>query len=338
MMIPLGVVIVAAIVVPWYAALYHEHGWTYIRSFLDQRERRAVHVGRRASASTAASGSTCRSSSATRSRGRSCCRAPRSPRGRRAPASRPCCGAGSPPSSASSRCRRGSRISTSFRSSSAVAALGGVTIARGLSDERWKTWVSATLAVAGALLALAGAAVLYLFETAGRVYALDAALIVGAIGLAGGVVVAVLRGRAQARGRRAVAPRRDGRRQLGVRRPRAAGVRALQAGPGIQPRAAGTPAAGGRRRALPGLAAEHGLLPAPARGPVRRRSAVREGDPVGQAGLRRAVGGRLQGARAADRRPDVRDRPAADLRGETAAGPRPAAAARAAADHATVVR
>ena len=34
MMIPLGIVIVAAIVVPWYAALYREHGWTYIKSFL----------------------------------------------------------------------------------------------------------------------------------------------------------------------------------------------------------------------------------------------------------------------------------------------------------------
>jgi 4-amino-4-deoxy-L-arabinose transferase-like glycosyltransferase len=71
---------------------------------------------------------------------------------------------------------------------SAVAALGGVTIARGLADDRWKTWVSVTLAVAGALLAIAGGAVLFLFETAGRVYALDAALIVGAVGLAGGVV------------------------------------------------------------------------------------------------------------------------------------------------------
>jgi 4-amino-4-deoxy-L-arabinose transferase-like glycosyltransferase len=33
MMLPLGIVIIAVIVVPWYAALYHEHGWTYIRSF-----------------------------------------------------------------------------------------------------------------------------------------------------------------------------------------------------------------------------------------------------------------------------------------------------------------
>ena len=34
MMIPLGVLIVAAIVVPWYATVYHQHGWTYIKSFI----------------------------------------------------------------------------------------------------------------------------------------------------------------------------------------------------------------------------------------------------------------------------------------------------------------
>ena len=34
LMIPAGVVIIAAIVVPWYAALYARHGWTYIGSFL----------------------------------------------------------------------------------------------------------------------------------------------------------------------------------------------------------------------------------------------------------------------------------------------------------------
>ena len=34
LMIPAGVLIVAAIVVPWYTALYHQHGLTYIRSFL----------------------------------------------------------------------------------------------------------------------------------------------------------------------------------------------------------------------------------------------------------------------------------------------------------------
>jgi len=34
MMIPLGLVIVLAIVVPWYAALYQRYGWTYITSFI----------------------------------------------------------------------------------------------------------------------------------------------------------------------------------------------------------------------------------------------------------------------------------------------------------------
>ncbi|MEO8078490.1 MAG: phospholipid carrier-dependent glycosyltransferase, partial [Acidobacteriota bacterium] len=34
MMIPTGALVVLAIVVPWYAALYHRYGWTYITSFL----------------------------------------------------------------------------------------------------------------------------------------------------------------------------------------------------------------------------------------------------------------------------------------------------------------
>ena len=34
MMIPLGVLVVAAIVIPWYAALYQRDGWTYIQSFV----------------------------------------------------------------------------------------------------------------------------------------------------------------------------------------------------------------------------------------------------------------------------------------------------------------
>jgi 4-amino-4-deoxy-L-arabinose transferase-like glycosyltransferase len=34
MMLPLGVVIVAIIVLPWYAAIYERHGWGYIESFI----------------------------------------------------------------------------------------------------------------------------------------------------------------------------------------------------------------------------------------------------------------------------------------------------------------
>jgi 4-amino-4-deoxy-L-arabinose transferase-like glycosyltransferase len=79
---------------------------------------------------------------------------------------------------------------------SAVAALGGMAIERGLADARWRTSLDVTLAVAGALLAIAGAAVLFLFQAAGRVYALDAALLVGILGLAGGLgtlLLAVMR-------------------------------------------------------------------------------------------------------------------------------------------------
>jgi 4-amino-4-deoxy-L-arabinose transferase-like glycosyltransferase len=192
MMIPTGVLIIAVIVIPWYAAIYQEHGWTHIRSFLisDNVERFTSGVG---------------------------VRQPRGPwfylpivLSDAFPWSvlLPC--------AAVAAWKTRTRIETLlwcwiaaivgffslsagkqdlyiFPIVSAVAALGGVTIARGLpgsNDERWKNGVAVTLAVAGGLLALSGAAVLYLFETAGRVYALDSALIVGAVGLAGGLVTA----------------------------------------------------------------------------------------------------------------------------------------------------
>jgi 4-amino-4-deoxy-L-arabinose transferase-like glycosyltransferase len=34
MMLPIGLVIVSAIVLPWYLAIYHQHGWHYIEAFL----------------------------------------------------------------------------------------------------------------------------------------------------------------------------------------------------------------------------------------------------------------------------------------------------------------
>jgi 4-amino-4-deoxy-L-arabinose transferase-like glycosyltransferase len=191
MMLPLGLLIVAAIVVPWYAALYNEQGWTYIKSFLisENVERFTSGVG---------------------------VRQPRPPW-----FYLPIVLSDSFPWSLLLPCaavaawKTRTRIETLlwcwiaaivgffslsvgkqdlyiFPIVSAVAALGGLAIARGLSDARWRTWLSVTLAVAGALLALAGGAVLYLFETAGRVYALDAALIVGAVGVAGGVLTVFL--------------------------------------------------------------------------------------------------------------------------------------------------
>jgi 4-amino-4-deoxy-L-arabinose transferase-like glycosyltransferase len=74
----------------------------------------------------------------------------------------------------------------------AVAALGGIAMHRGLARPEWQGWVTRTLAATGALLAIAGAAVLYLFETAGRTYALDSAALVGSLAVAGGVITLVL--------------------------------------------------------------------------------------------------------------------------------------------------
>lgn len=190
MMLPLGIVIVAAIVVPWYYALYREHGWTYISSFLinENVERFTQGVG------------------------------VRQPR----PIwfYLPVVLSDSFPWSvllfaAAAAWKQRTRIETllwcwiaaivvffSFSAGKqdlyifpivpAVAALGGMAIHRGLSQPEWRGWLTRTLAVTGFLLAIAGAAVVWLFDTAGRVYALDGALIVGAIGLAGGLVTLFL--------------------------------------------------------------------------------------------------------------------------------------------------
>jgi 4-amino-4-deoxy-L-arabinose transferase-like glycosyltransferase len=190
MMLPLGVLIIAIIVVPWYATLYNEHGWMYIRSFFisENIERFTSGVG---------------------------VRQPRGPL-----FYFPVVLSDSFPWSlllfaAAAAWKQRSRVETLlwcwiaaivgffslsagkqdlyiFPIVAAVAGLGGAAIQRGLAVPGWGRWVTGTVAVTGLLLALAGAAVLALFQTAGRVYALDSALIVGAIGLAGGIVTTVL--------------------------------------------------------------------------------------------------------------------------------------------------
>ena len=191
MMIPLGIVIVAAIVVPWYAALYREHGWTYIQSFLisENVERFTQGVGVRQS---------------------------------RGPwFYLPVVLSDSFPwsillfAAAALAWKERSRILTLlwcwiasivvffslsagkqdlyiFPIVPAVAALAGITIGRGLAERAWSRWVTRTLAAIGALLAIGGATVLLLFETAGRTYALESAALVGGLALAGGVVALVL--------------------------------------------------------------------------------------------------------------------------------------------------
>ena len=190
MMLPVGILIVAAIVVPWYYALYREHGWTYISSFLinENVERFTQGVG------------------------------VRQPR----PIwfYLPVVLSDSFPWSvllfaAAAAWKQRTRVETllwcwigaivvffSFSAGKqdlyifpivpAVAALGGIAIQRGLAQPQWRGWLTRTIAVTGFLLAVAGGAVVWLFDTAGRVYALDGALAVGAVALAGGVVTLFL--------------------------------------------------------------------------------------------------------------------------------------------------
>jgi 4-amino-4-deoxy-L-arabinose transferase-like glycosyltransferase len=191
MMIPLGLVIVAAIVVPWYAALYQEHGWTYIQSFLisENVERFTQGLG------------------VQQSRGPGFYL--------------PVVLSDSFPwslllfAAAAAAWKQRTRIETLlwcwigsivvffslsagkqdlyiFPIVPAVAALGGLAIQRGLDRREWTGWLTGTMATMGALLAIAGAAVLFLFETAGRTYALDSAAIVGGAALSGGLVALVL--------------------------------------------------------------------------------------------------------------------------------------------------
>lgn len=70
----------------------------------------------------------------------------------------------------------------------AVAALAGSFIVRadfGL-QRRWRTALRATATAMGALLAVGGAGALYVFQSGGSVYALDGAALVGAVAVIGG--------------------------------------------------------------------------------------------------------------------------------------------------------
>jgi 4-amino-4-deoxy-L-arabinose transferase-like glycosyltransferase len=75
----------------------------------------------------------------------------------------------------------------------AVAALAGVVIARGLSQEpRASRAIRITTATVGIVVALIAAGVIYLFRAGGTPYALDGALTAGVAGAAGGAAVTVL--------------------------------------------------------------------------------------------------------------------------------------------------
>ena len=191
MMIPLGAVIVAAIVVPWYFALYREHGWTYISSFLinENVERFTQGVGVRQPRPIWFYLPVVLSDSFPWSM--------------------------LLPVAAYASWRSRSRIDSllwcwiaaivgffSFSAGKqdlyifpivpAVAALGGMAIVRSLDGTLRPRGLSWTLGITGVILALTGAAIIALFVAAGTVYSLDSALIVGIVGLIGGLAIAGL--------------------------------------------------------------------------------------------------------------------------------------------------
>jgi 4-amino-4-deoxy-L-arabinose transferase-like glycosyltransferase len=191
LMIPLGILIVAAIVVPWYALLYQQHGWTYITSFFiaENVERYTSGLGVRQQRGLGFYVPVVFSDSF--------------------PISAFLLAAGA------MWLREKDRLQTllwcwilaifgffSFSAGkqdlyifpivAAVAGLGGAALARGLSDPAWRTWMRWTLVVTGGLLAAAGAGVVWLFEAGGRVYALNGAMAVGMCALLGGALVVAL--------------------------------------------------------------------------------------------------------------------------------------------------
>ncbi|OFW09848.1 MAG: hypothetical protein A3H96_22710 [Acidobacteria bacterium RIFCSPLOWO2_02_FULL_67_36] len=211
MLLPAGIVIVLAIVVPWYAALYHQYGWMYIRSFLldENVARYAAGVGVQVSRppwyylpvllSDPFPWSLCLFGGAAAwfADRRQARLAPRDA-----------------PAEERSTEHRAFRVRTLlwlwvgvivvffslsaakqdlyvFPVVPAVAALGGLFIAGagGPAPARALGWT--TLAM-GLVLAIAGAGVLYVFETAGKIYALDGAAFVGMVGAAGGLSTLIL--------------------------------------------------------------------------------------------------------------------------------------------------
>jgi 4-amino-4-deoxy-L-arabinose transferase-like glycosyltransferase len=190
MMIPLGIVIVGVIVVPWYFALYREQGWTYISSFLinENVERFTQGVGVRQpraiwfyipvvlSDSFPLSVLVFAAAAAWKERTQI--------------ETLLWCWIGSIVVFFSFSA--GKQDLYIFPIVPAVAALAGIAIQRGLERPEWRKWVTGTVAVTGGLLTIAGAAVVSLFNTAGRVYALDSALIVGVLALTGGIAALAL--------------------------------------------------------------------------------------------------------------------------------------------------
>ena len=211
MMIPVGVLIVLAIVVPWYAALYQRYGWTYITSFivgeniarytegLGVEQRRGFFFYLPVVLSDSFPWSLCLfGAAALWFVDRRVWRGPNT-----VPYSR---------DDLAFRVRTLLWlwllvVVTFFTFSAAkqdlyifpivpaVAALAGLFIAR-RSDDRGTSplprTLRATAGLIGLLLAVAGAGTFYIFETVGKVYALHGAAFVGGAAAVGGAVALTL--------------------------------------------------------------------------------------------------------------------------------------------------
>jgi 4-amino-4-deoxy-L-arabinose transferase-like glycosyltransferase len=215
MMIPAGLIVVLAIAVPWYAALYQRYGWTYITSFfvgeniarytegLGVETRRGPSFYIPVVFSDSFPWSLCLFGAAGLWL--------KEWRTRRSGAAVNSSDAGQANQALASRLRSllwlWVLVTVGFFTFSAakqdlyifpivpaVAALGGLFIARQARDGRPESprALRATAAAIGLLLAFAGAGTLYIFQTAGKVYALDGAAFVGAAAAAGGGLAVVL--------------------------------------------------------------------------------------------------------------------------------------------------
>jgi 4-amino-4-deoxy-L-arabinose transferase-like glycosyltransferase len=210
MMIPLGTVIVLALVVPWYAALYSRDGWTYIWSFFvgENLGRFTAGLGVEPSRGPGfyvpviftdsfpwslflIAGAAWWFGDRTSARARG---------------------------DASFRIRtllwiwiltivafftlsRAKQDLYIFPIVPAVAALAGTFIIRADVgfERRWRTALRATAAAIGALLAIGGAGALYVFQSGGSVYALDGAALIGVLAMAGGTAACLVAASGRAR-------------------------------------------------------------------------------------------------------------------------------------------
>ena len=208
LMLPAGALIVAAIAVPWYAALYAEHGWTYIRTFfIDENLARYAAPY---DATAAGRGLlfyvpvlltdlfpwSIFLPAALYAAARTVWTAPAGARTRRLPLLLLVWVAVIVGFFTLSKTKQDLYI---FPAVTAIAALVGgllgpaVTAAPGAARPlvRW------TALAAGVLIAVAGAGILFLFASAARIYAIDGATLTGWAAVIAGLAAAVfaLRGR-----------------------------------------------------------------------------------------------------------------------------------------------